>query len=331
MGFSSRKEIRDSVLSTTRQDNTQMGSLVNEFINLTLSEINDPAWATPEQAKHHLWSWLRGKTTFATVASTEDYVMKREIDKIAFVRQTSSPAKLVQMPDELFFKYLPNPTASGKPLFYRLWETEGLSTRISTAEKINVVSSSANDDGSAELAVSVTGYSSGLLKTETYQLDGTTSVSGTTTWDAREVYVSKQKNTTGTITLTGNTSGTTLLTLAPNERAPRFKIVTLYPKPSSVITMYVEYYKRIPHLDNDSDAPIFDEKWHYVVRLGAIAKVYQYLNKEQDFLVMQNMFAGAVKSMMASDRTNPDLIERLEPRMLHDDTWITHDRSATIS
>jgi len=255
----SRKEIRDNVLNTTRQDNAQIGSLVNEYINLTLREINDPGWAFKGEF-NHLWNFLRAKTTFSTVASTTDYVMKREIDRIALIRQTNTPIKLEQITDELFFKYVPNPTATGNPRYYRIWESEGIATRLSSAEKINVVSSSTSDAGSAELSVSIVGYSSGILTSETYQLNGTTSVSGTTTWDAREIYVSKQKQTTGTITVSGNTSSTSLLTLGKEERAPKFKVLSLYPIPSSAITMYVEFYKRIRELTNDSDVPEIDEK-----------------------------------------------------------------------
>lgn len=315
MGINSRKEIRDNVLSTTRQDNTQIGTLVNDFINLTLNEINDTGWAFTRNNYNHLWTWLRRKTTFVTASGTEDYVMAREVDRIAIMRQTSSPVKLRQIPDDKFFELVPYPTASGNPSWYRIWETEGLSTRISTAEKINVSSSSSSDAGSAELKVTVVGFVSGILTSETYQLNGTATVSGTNTFQAREVFVSKQKTTTGTISVVGNTSATTLLTLGAEDRAPRFKVVTLYPKPNSALTIYLEYYTRIRDLANDSDVPEFDKKWHYVVRLGTLAKVYQYLNKETDFIATQALYTSAVKSMVSSDLSNPDLITQLSRRI----------------
>src|SRR3990167_7210008 len=133
MGVASRKEIRDSVLDTTRQENVQIGLLVNDF--------------------NHLWSWLKSKTTFSTVASQEDYVLGREVDKIALLRQTTSPTRLLRMTDEQFYKRDANPTATGNPLLYRTWEVDGVSTRLTTADTIDVVSSSASDAGSSELAV----------------------------------------------------------------------------------------------------------------------------------------------------------------------------------
>jgi len=309
---SSRKELRDSVLDTTRQTNAQIGSLVNDFINLTLVEINFPGWALKKDA-HYSWNFLKRKTTFTTVASQEDNVMKRDIDKIAFLRQTTSPAKLIQIPDEDFYKLVPNPTAEGTPRYYRVWEREGVSTRLSTDDTIDVLSSSTSDSGDSTLAVSVSGYDTdGIWRTGTYQLNGVTAVTGGITFDAgREIVVTKQKDTTGTITIREGTAATTLLKLGPREREARFKVLSLYPIPNAAITVYLEYYRTIPMLDNDSDAPIFGANWSHIVRLGALAKVYQYLNKPDSFQV-HALFRQGVRSMVAWDRANPDLVEKMD-------------------
>src|SRR3990167_6542595 len=103
MPIATRKQIKDSALATTSQDSTQIGLIVNDFINITLNEINNPAWAF-KSGYNHLWSWLRRKTTFATVSGTADYVMERDVDRIAILRQTSSPKRLDQVPDEIFFR-----------------------------------------------------------------------------------------------------------------------------------------------------------------------------------------------------------------------------------
>ena len=311
----SRKEIQTSVLNTTRQTVSQIGDLVNEFINLTLSEINDPGWAFPRKNRHHNWSWLRRKLpSFATVSGTEDYVLDRNIDKIALIRQTNTPTKLIQVTDQQFYSVVPDPEAGGNPRYYRTWETEGVSTRLTTAATIDVKSSSTADMGDATLSVTVTGYVSSILRRETYALNGTNAVTGSLSWDAnREVIVSKQSDTTGTIIITEKTGDTVILTMGPHERSPKFKVVSLYPIPDDAITMYVEYYTRIPTLENDSDSPIFDGKWHYVVRLGALAKTYEYLNKDATYIAAQNMYAASVRAMVASDSVIPDLIDHLTP------------------
>lgn len=313
MAVSSRKEIRDNVISTTNQNSTQIGDLVNDYINLTIQEINNPAIAFRDNT-HHLWSWLRRKTTFSTVASTAEYVLPREVDYISILRQTTSPQKLIALTDEFFLKRVPDPTTTGNPLYYREWETEGVSTRLSSATSLNVVSSSSSDSGSSQLSVSIVGYVGGILTNETYQLNGTTTVSGSKTFQAREIFVSKQKDTTGDISIKKNSDSSTILTLGAKERNPRFKVISLYPIPSSVMTVYLEFYTTIRELTDDSDVPQFNQKWHYIVRLGTLAKVYQKLNKTEDFNSTQALYMSALRSMVAADKTSPDLIEYMEGR-----------------
>lgn len=311
MPVSTLKQIRDQVLATSKQDNTQIGTFVNDFINLTLQEINAPGWAFRNE-KNHLWSFLKRKTTFTTTSGTSEYVLERDVDKIAIMRQTATPAKIGAVTDELFYKYNPNPTSQGNPLVYREWEIGGLSTRLSSADTINIVSSSSNDGSS--FTVTIIGYVSGRLTSEVFTLNGTSSVTGSTTFDAREIFVSKSGNTTGNITVSRNTGATTLLVIGKEEVSPRFKVVSLYPIPSSTLTIYVEYYKSIREMVNDSDVPEFHQKYHHVVRLGALAKVFQFLGKTEDYNSAQAVYAQAVRSMVANDKSNPDLITQMERR-----------------
>lgn len=304
-------EIRANIADTARE--SQINSLIDSFINMTLQELNDPAWAFESVAVfrgyNHLWTFNKRKHTFATVASTEFYQLPRDLDKISLIRQTTSPTKLLYVPDEIFYRYIPNPTATGNPLYYRLWEEEGVSTRLATDDTLQVVSSSTADNSS--FTVSVVGYdTNGIVQSESFTLNGTTAVNGTKTFDAgRPLRVSKSANTTGNITLKEKTSGTTLVILGPEERSPRFKVVGLYPIPSAAITVSLEYYTRIRQLVNAQDVPDIDEKWIWVVRLGALAKVYQYQNKAADYiLTQQNLYAAGVRSMVKADMLMPDYI-----------------------
>ena len=327
MPIQTRLQIKNSVLDSTQQLSAQIGSLVNDFINITLQEIASPAWAFDNQYQH-LWSWLKRKTTFSTVASTEDYVLERDVDKIAVLRQTASPAKLTQIPDHLFYKHIPNPTQTGNPRFYRMWGIDGVSTKLAAADTIDVLSSSASDGST--FTVIVSGYVSGRLQTNSYSLNGTTAVAGTTTFDAREIFVSKSGNTTGNITVRRNSTSATLVVLAPQETTPRFKILSLYPIPSSAITMYLEYYKRIRELTSDTDVPEFDSKWHHVVRFGTLSKVNQYLGKTDDFITTQKLYEKLVRAMVADDKVKPDLIETMERRKTRDFADIILQRSEDV-
>jgi len=306
---SSRKEIRDHTMRITDTEGTTMETLVNDFINDTLNEINDPGWAfAPRKELQHNWSWLRRKDTFSTVSGTADYVLPRDVDRIAILRQETTPIKLRQVSDRRFYFIDAKRDESGNPKTYRLWEVSGVSTKLAAADTIDVVSDSSSDSGDSELAVTVWGYVDGILRSETYTLNGTTDVTGSLTFDADDLFVSKQKNTTGTITVTENSGGDTLVDLAPQDRNPLFKVVSLYPNPSSAITMYLEYYTRIRELTADSDVPQFDSKWHHIVVKGVLAKIYQHLGKETETQSAVAMYRSVTRSMVASDMAVDDFI-----------------------
>ena len=311
-----RLEIRTRVATDTRE--TQINTTIEEYINQTLLEIQSPAWAFEQIAGmrgyDHKWSFNRRKHTLTTVASTEFYQLPRVIDKIQLIRQTSTPQKIRFIPDDLFYEFVPNPTATGNPKWYRIWEEEGVEVRLSTDDMLEVVSDNSAD---TTQTVRIVGYdTNGLLRTESLTLSGTTVVAGTITYDAGKILrVSKSADTTGIITVREKTADTTLVKLAPTERAGRFKIISFYPIPSSAITLYIEYFARIRRLEGDNDVPDIDEKWFWLVRVGTMAKVYQYQGKESLFNTTQSLFASGVRSMVKADLQNIDFIPYLRSQM----------------
>lgn len=295
------KEIRDHLKTITRLT-TADESLIDDMINLTIQEIND----------FHTWTFNRRKTSFSTVASTEFYVLPRDVDLIGLIRQTSSPSRLLYLPDEIFYRYVPNPTATGNPQYYRLWEEEGVSTRLATDGTVDIVSSSTSDTSSFKVTVS--GYdTNGARISENYSLNGTTKVSGTITFDAGfPLFISKSANTTGDITVT--TGSTTLLVLGRQERSPRFKCIGLYPIPSSAITMLLEYFGRIKELINDTDVPNIPNEWHWLIKDGALSKIYQFQNKLNDYQGAEARYMNGLNKMKQRDNLNVDYIPQLASR-----------------
>lgn len=308
-----RLDLRTRIATDTRE--TQINSTIDEYLNLTLQEIQDPTWAFEQIAGMrgytHKWSFNRRKYTLATVASTEFYQLPRDLDAIGLIRQTTSPAKIRYIPDELFYDYIPNPTATGNPKWYRMWEEEGVEARLAADDTIEVVSSSTSDTSQT---VRIVGKdSNGLPQTESLTLTGQTAVSGTITWNAGDVLrVSKSASTVGTITVRRATGDTTLVKLNPTELTARFKIISFYPIPSSVISLYLEYYARIRDLEGNDDVPDIAEKWLWVVRIGTMAKVYQYQGKESLFNTTQAMYGAGVRSMVKADMSQTDYIPTLK-------------------
>src|SRR3990167_6167256 len=238
-------EIRDNIASTIRE--TQVGSLLLSFINVTGLEIH----------LFHPWSFLRRKQTFSTVTDQEDYNLDSEVDRIAVLRQISTPTRLIYVPDNIFYQVIPNPEnlSTGPPRYYRLWEETGFSTTLAADDTV-YVSSSSTSDGSTFTVRIVGRNSSGEVVAETLTLNGTTSVTSSTTFDAAGlIAISKSASTTGTVTCYRTTGATVLSEMEPDNLAPRFKRVSLYPIPSSAVTMYLEYYERYRYLIHDTDIP----------------------------------------------------------------------------
>ena len=387
--LSTKKEIRSSVAFSTRE--TQINDRIDEFINLTIDEIQNPTWAfekTTLKGYHHLWRANRRKHTLTTVAdyttgtcdailaaatvitftgSTfqtdgivagrkikihddtdyrtilsvdseiqltlvateayggsadatgglsyviqgyEDYQLPRDVDEIGFFRQTTSPVKLTYVPDRLFYKWIPDPTAQGDPRFYRLWEEYGVEIQIASAEKITVTGEAGDTAAVVVIGTDANGYE--LI--ERFTLSGIAAQIGTETFTTiRQV---SKSGDTGNVTIVGQSSSTTFLTLLPEDRSPRFKRVSFYPIPSSAISIYLEYYTQFRHLENDSDVPDFDNKWHWVVRTGALAKVFQYKNDDANTKLSQDNFAAGVRSMVKADISNVDFVPHLKDTTL---------------
>jgi hypothetical protein len=328
--MASRKEIREEVIRIADLNTTQHSTLMNDCINATLQEIGNPGWAYSRRNElHHNWSWLKRKTTFTTVSSQEDYILGSDVANIAIMRYGDPDVKLQKISDHRFYKYVPSPDDKGDPELYRQWQISGTSTALAVASKIDVVSTSSSDSGDADLMVTVWGYSSGVLVSESYTLNGATTVSGTVIFDAREIFVSKLKNTTGTVTIIRNTGTVTLASLGSQERNPIHPVISLYPIPSGTKTIYIHYYSFVRPLNFDSDTPCFGDQWHYVVRLGTLAKAYQYLNKEVSFQATMNLYSSAVRAMVAEDRDDPGYIPNLEKRdPLKTNFWLKRSSDA---
>ena len=265
----SRDELTDYLATIVRD--TQIEGILENCLNVTLGEI----WTRQP------WTFKRRKQTFSTVVSQENYNLDEEVEEVAFLRQRTTPAKLLYMPDDLFYKFQADPESqsSGTPKYYRRWEETGFSTNLAAADTIYVVSSSANDGSTFNVRIRGRN-SSGEVVRETLTLNGTTNVTSSTTWGADGLMdISKSAATTGTISCSRTTGATLLSELAPDETSPRFLRIGLYPIPSAVITIYMEYYERLHLLTHDTDIPQIDSRWTWVILEGTLAKVWHYKQK----------------------------------------------------
>lgn len=291
MAIRTHSELRSS-LSTLVRD-TSINAFITDCLNLTLSEIHYA----------HPWSWLRRKTTFSTVVDQEDYRLDEEVDRIALLRRRSPPVKLKYLPDRLFYRTVPDPEdrGSGVSKWYRQWEETGFTASLAVNDTLQVLSSS-SADGSG-FSVRIIGHdANGVLLGETLTLNGTTAVTSTNTFQSATLLrVSKSANTTGVITVRRTTGATVLIRLSPLEANPRSKIISLYPFPSAVVTMSLEYYERFHPLVADADVPQLDPQWNWVLYQGALQHLWMYKQSETLSFASKAAFVRGVNTMKQSD------------------------------
>jgi hypothetical protein len=300
------KQLRDNIATTVRE--TQQSDLIDSYLNLVGLEIFN----------YHSWTWKRRKTTFATVADQEDYNLDSEVGEIAFMRQITSPQKLVYVPDHIFYKIIPNPESlsTSDPRFYRRWEETGFATNLAAADTVYVNSSSSSDGSSFNVRIRGRN-SSGEIIEETLTLNGTTNVTSSTTWAASGLLqISKSGTTTGTITCYRTTGAILLSEMEPNNLAPRFLRISFYPVPSSAITIYLEYFERYRYLVHNTDIFQMDNRWNWIAREGTLAKMWEYKQNEGASALHQAIYDRALKQMVAEDSRNADYIPVLQRRQI---------------
>ena len=307
MSLTTLKNVRDYVSSMVRE--TQVGSLVDSNINLILMEMHTVS----------NWTWLRRKTTFSTVADQESYNLDEEVDRVAFLRERTSPRKFLFVPDPAFYAAIPNPedVGSGTPIYYRLWEETGFRAQPAAAEKVTVVSSSAADTSTFTVRIVGRESTNNLQVAETITLNGTTAVASTSTYAIDGLLsLSKSAATTGTITVAGQTSATTMGLMAPLDLSPRQKRLSFSPPPSSVVTVYLEYYERLRPLTADSDVPQMDHRWNWVLIAGVLSKMWVYKQNEVAGAQAYALYRDGLRQIEAEDQANADYIPVLRRRIV---------------
>lgn len=201
-----------------------------------------------------------------------------------------------------------------KPDTARIYGTVGVRVPISTSgDTVKVKSSYATEP--TAVVVRIEGYidSSFLIlgyENITIPVTGsTTFVAGTTTF-YKITHISKSINTTGYITV-ANSAGTTLETLAPNERVSRHKVLKLGLIPNATIAMRLLYKKNAIELVNDYDYP-FTECDRYMI-MDAVGWAQKQEGKDQQAEFTWNKATEALKALLLAqnNKLGPDYIHKV--------------------
>lgn len=223
------------------------------------------------------WTFKQRKTTLALTSGTGEYNLGKEVGEPYIVLLSASPYLVRPKSEEDFDTRIPNPTGTGNPDHYMLFEYGGVETQPTSASILTLASSSVSD---TTQSVMIRGVVSGQEDYEMVTLNGTTQVTTTKQFTSIRS-ISKSAATAGRISVTSNGGAVTVLTLGPLEKTTRLKKVRFYPTPSSSLTATIKHFKEpfIPtQALDDSEIP---SRWDYVVEQWAFALALQPQGQDQ--------------------------------------------------
>ena len=153
---------------------------------------------------------------------------------------------------------------SKQPSLYRFIGSKSISALLSVADKVQVISNSANDI--TPKVIHVVGEVSSVQVSEDIILTGVSAAESTNTYDSGSELILSQGTNDGTLSdLAGVvtvrekiTTSNTLSIFAPEERTPSFRWIRFSPEPAAALTARIWYNKKWRRLVDDNDIPEID-------------------------------------------------------------------------
>ena len=238
----------------------------------------------------------------------EEYVLPIQIGHSAFMwhRAYGTPLMLGYVPDQSFYTSGALDILTNIPRAYRMW---GMDTNLQPLSQPSVITISSSSSSDTSIGVTVFGIVSGYPDYEiitTNSSNGTTTTVGAKTFSSVERIV-KNANTVGRITCTANTANDTMavLPVGNTTSGPYYTKVQLYPLPSVVVPLNVQYYKLPYMLVNDGDVSELGEEFSEAIILLATAKLKAEQNQSED----ADFYKLYQEELTSLRRTNVDKID----------------------
>ena len=141
--------------------------------------------------------------------------------------------------------------------------------QLKTPKVARIASSSASDTG---ISITIFGTVSGYPDFEILVTNGTTEVAGSKTFQSVERIV-KNAPTVGRITVFATGSSLAVLPVGDTTAGVLYKKVQIYPLPSTVFDINVQYYKDPYRLVEDGDVHELGQDFDEAIILLSVAKV----------------------------------------------------------
>lgn len=268
------------------------------------------------------WTEILRSYNLSVTAGTRDYALRYDLEDIVKIWDTTHGNEITAYPIQDHVRFnavtleISGNVQTGNPDQYIEIGSKSVSALLSTADKVQVLSSSASDV--TPMVIRITGEVSGIAVSESLTLTGTTAVDSSNTYDSgSELIVTAGTsdgtlvNLVGVVTVREKTTPANILAkLAPNERAPYYRWIRLSAMPSSAFTAQVWYKKRWMPLVNDNDAPLVPCANELVE--GIVADALWEDGQSNEAQAQETKFANSVKELWISRRQR-NLITQIVP------------------
>lgn len=222
------------------------------------------------------------------------------------------PYLLTYLTDREFYDLGIDNTIEDTPTHYRMWGEDMVDEQLLAASTITISSSSSSD---TSIDVTIFGVVSGYPDYETITTNasnGTTAVAGNKSFTSVERVV-KAASSVGRITVTANSTNTNVAVLPVGDTTSGivYRKIQLYPLPSTVFTMNVQYYKDPYRLVNSGDVHELGQDFDEAIILLATAKLKAESNQKESG-VFYNLYQDEIRNLKKNNMDKIDWFPTLK-------------------
>jgi hypothetical protein len=260
------KDLRDEVLGwldeggDTGTTKTNVDNAINQahFNRLTKELWPFMIWDTPE--------------TFTYTSGLQTYPLHMEFHRPFYFWNRTKNTYLREVPARTLAPSGARWNTDRDQMTYTLWGRSPVQKQPTTPGAVSIVSSSASD-ASASKNVTFRGISNGSVQTETLTPNGTSLVTGTTTF-SKILGITKAADWAGNLTVSSGSD--TLLQLNPSEFGRSYQQMFLLGAPSTADVIEYRFYRMPAPLTADRDVPDIPPPFSRVLVFDALLMLYAY-------------------------------------------------------
>lgn len=264
--------VNDETLSSTGTNYDRTKAFINEFLFLDL-------------IPRYPWSWSRKEGTITTANGTQRYSLPRWVRHPRYIHALIHPTSkkpLIQISEKEVAGYL---TGTNDPTHYVL------GPRVRSTYTTGTVSGSS---GSKTLTGDSTSWTSSDL--EQYDIIQVGSVAYTVDSVDSDTEITLLEDIITTIS--SSTSYTALI--------DRWKI-DIYETPNAVLALELIAFGQHPEMQDDSDVPLFQDEFHYILVKGGVVLALRHNNEESARESAE--LESDIRKMIKTERADEDYQE----------------------